>query len=379
MLGWGGLVLVLVVLAALVALSAARDWTPRPALDPEGPGRDGARAIANILVAQGVDVVPTTRREETLSALDTADGGTTLVITDTWYLSDEDLLELTAAAEDAVVLDPRGTVVDLFVPGASHAGYGSAPTDPGCDLPTAQRAGQVVPGRAFTAPAGVTGCYPVGDGFALLSVPHDEAGAEGTVTLIDGVELFGNARLAEEGNAALGLGLIGTHDRVVWYVPSALDADAVAGAPTLGDLVPPWVTPAIVLLIAAAVAAAVWRGRRLGPLVAERLPVTVRGSETLEGRARLYARAADAAHAADLLRDGAVARMARRLGLASGASEGETADAAAARLGASAGDVRAILGLRPRTDPELAEFGARLRDLETAVDAAVHSAAERPA
>ncbi len=34
--------------------------------------------------------------------------------------------------------------------------------------------------------------------------------------------------------------------------------------------------------------AALWRARRLGPLVTERLPVVVRASETVEGHARLY-------------------------------------------------------------------------------------------
>ena len=33
---------------------------------------------------------------------------------------------------------------------------------------------------------------------------------------------------------------------------------------------------------------ALWKGRRLGPLVAEQLPVVVRASETVEGRGRLY-------------------------------------------------------------------------------------------
>ena len=38
----------------------------------------------------------------------------------------------------------------------------------------------------------------------------------------------------------------------------------------------------------ALVLAALWRARRLGPLVAERLPVVVRAAETVEGHARLY-------------------------------------------------------------------------------------------
>ena len=56
--------------------------------------------------------------------------------------------------------------------------------------------------------------------------------------------------------------------------------------------------PVIVLLLTAGLAAAIWRGRRFGPLVPERLPVTVRAAETTEGRARLYAHARDAVYSA---------------------------------------------------------------------------------
>jgi hypothetical protein len=160
---------------------------------------------------------------------------------------------------------------------------------------------------------------------------------------------------------------------VVWYLPSLEEATGSGVPATLGDLTPGWVTPAIVVLAAAGIAAGVWRGRRFGPLVAESLPVTVRASETLEGRARLYSRAADPEHAAELLRAGAAGRLARLLGLPGGASPSEVADAAAARLGAPPQDVRDILLASPTTDAELVSRGERLRDLEAAVSAAVHS------
>jgi hypothetical protein len=362
-LGWIALGAVVLLLAGLVALLGTRDWAPRPALDPEGPGADGARAIVQVLRAQGVEVVATTRSTETLERLD---ADTTLVVTDPWVLSPDAIRRLVAAAGETVVLDPDGDVADLLAPGAAHAGYGDGPTAPACALPAARRAGDIEPGRAFTAPAGAEGCYPVGDGFALLRVATDA----GRVTLIDGTVLFSNEHLAQQGNAALGLGLIGSRERVVWYVPSIEDAEPGSAPATLGDLVPPWVTPGIVLLLIAALAAALWRGRRFGPLVAERLPVTVRGSETLEGRARLYARAAQPAHAAALLRAGAAARMARRLGLPPGASPVDVADAAALRLGAAPDATRAILTHVPSSDADLASFGLRLRELEAAVDAA---------
>ncbi|GAB3280203.1 DUF4350 domain-containing protein [Microbacterium lacusdiani] len=371
-LGWVLIGVAVVLIGAVVTLLSSDGWREREPLDPEGAGPDGARAIVSILREQGVEVVEADRRGQALAALETP--GTTLVITDPWYLSDDTILALADAADDTVVLDPSAETAALLAPGAEHSGFGDGPVEPACALPAAERAGAILPGRGFTAPSGVTGCYPVGDGHALLRSERPSP-----VTLIDGTELFDNAHLAAEGNAALGLGLIGTHDRVVWFVPSLADADDGEAAPQLGDLVPPWLTPAIVLLLVAGLAAAVWRGRRFGPLVAERLPVTVRGSETLEGRARLYARAADPAHAAALLRDGATGRMARRLGLSASASRGEVADAAAARVGGRADVIRAILEASPATDADLAEFGTRLRDLEDAVEAAVRSTSGRSA
>jgi hypothetical protein len=120
------------------------------------------------------------------------------------------------------------------------------------------------------------------------------------------------------------------------------------------------------------VAAGIWRGRRFGPLVAERLPVTVRAAETTEGRARLYAQARDALHAADQLRIGSLGRLGRMLALGPSASAEEVADAAAARTGIDRGAVRAILiDELPHTDAELVALDQRLRALEEAVHTAV--------
>ena len=47
---------------------------------------------------------------------------------------------------------------------------------------------------------------------------------------------------------------------------------------------------------------ALWRARRLGPVVTEPLPVVVRAAETVEGRARLYRRGGARDTAAEALR-----------------------------------------------------------------------------
>jgi len=127
-----------------------------------------------------------------------------------------------------------------------------------------------------------------------------------------------------------------------------------------------------VVVLAAAAAAIVWRGRRFGPLVTEDLPVTVRASETTEGRSRLYARARDTVHAADLLRFGTIERVARALGLGPATSAPAVADAAARLIGADRARVRGILiDDLPAGDADLVALADALDDLETAVRLAV--------
>ena len=103
---------------------------------------------------------------------------------------------------------------------------------------------------------------------------------------------FTNDALADDGNAALALNLLGATPS---SSGSRRDPRRGAGrrtaAPTCptccrrgsASSSPSWSSRSSSL--------ALWRGRRLGPLVAEPLPVVVRAAETTEGRARLYRRA----------------------------------------------------------------------------------------
>jgi hypothetical protein len=372
---WAGIVVVLIAAGLIGAgLSSAGRWAQKDAFDPDSAGPQGTRALVAVLRDHGVDVV-VARDRDTADAALTPDA--TLVSPDPAMLSDEALTQLVDSAGDSVLIDPRSRTARLFFGNAQLSGVapGNA-VDPECAQPDAQRAGAVAPGTTFTRGTADWACYPSEGGFGLLV---DDRSAVSRVALVDGGGLFTNEHLAEEGNAALAIGLMGRHPVVVWYVPALSDSDLADSTPTLGELTPPWVTPAIVLLLVAAVAAAVWRGRRFGPLVAENLPVTVRASETMEGRARLYARSRDAVHAADALRIGAIGRLARDLGLGPAASAGDVADAAADRIGAPRAGVRGILlESLPRTDAELVAVSDRLRDLEAAVRAAASTERNAP-
>jgi hypothetical protein len=369
--GWAAVAGLLVVVGgAGAALSGLGEWTERDALDPESRGPDGAAAVVELLREGGVDVVIARDRESAREALTTASPAT-LVTADSPLLADDTLREVVDAATDVVLIDPRARAVDIVLPGALSEGFApDAPVAPGCATEVATRAGEIVPGRLLQpgTDTGLTACYPAGDGYGLLI---GESAAGGVASAMDGREIVINSALAQNGNAALALGLMGRLPTVVWYSPGIDDAD-IAAEPTLGELTPGWVTPAIVVLAAAAIAAGIWRGRRFGPLVVEDLPVTVRASETMEGRARLYARGRDTGHAADALRVGAAGRLARMLGLGRSADVHTIADAAADRTGAPRARVRALLvDDVPGTEKDLVAISDGLDDLERAVRAAL--------
>ncbi|WP_295831793.1 DUF4350 domain-containing protein [uncultured Microbacterium sp.] len=369
-LGWVALVVGLLVVALVGGTLVFGGYAQRAILDPESAGPEGSRAAVRILEQQGVTV--TVARDRSAAERALAGGGATLVMRDAPMLSDEGLRDLAGRAAHVVLVEPRSRALDVLLDGSALGGFSAdLATSPECAVPAAANAGTARVGELLRPGDGVEGCYPVDGEFGLL---HSVAADGETVTALDGLSVLTNTALPLDGNAALTLGVLGQTDSVVWYVPSLSDADQGTTAPTLGDLTPDWVTPALLLLLTAALATAIWRGRRFGPLVAERLPVTVRATETTEGRARLYASSRDAAHALDELRRAARSRLGRLLGLTARTSPNDVADAVAQRLGADRAQVRGILvDDTPRTDRELVAAADRLRDLEESVRAAVRT------
>ncbi|MGZ0711415.1 DUF4350 domain-containing protein (plasmid) [Coraliomargarita sp. W4R53] len=347
-------------------------WDQRGVLDPDSSGPNGSRALVEVLRQNGVDVQVVRDYASAQQELDAAPA--TLVLLDVPALSDEGILRVTDAASDVVLVDPRSRTLDLLLPGSSSAGYApDAVVDPACDLAPANRSGAVVPGALYNAPTGGLSCYGVDESAALIG------DASGATFALDARVLFTNEYLADNGNAALAINLLGGHNRLVWYMPGIGDTDLANTDPSLGELTPPWVSPVIVLLLAAGVAAALWRGRRFGPLVAERLPVTVRASETTEGRARMYAHSRDASHAADQLRIASIGRLSRALRLGAHADARDVADAAASITGSDrVGVHRILLDDLPSSDADLVSLNEQLGHLEDAVNAATHPERKSP-
>lgn len=361
--GWLALV-VLVLVGVVVAIQVGVQMpAQRGSLDPESVSDSGSMALAQILGDQGVDVTVVRSRAEAKAALS---DDTTLVMANPYTLTDEGLEELLGPADRVVFLSSGTHLLNVLEIG-ENAAPDSAAVSASCTADEFADVGTIRPDRLFLPADGVEGCFGTDTSRAAAVLIDEREGA--TRIVVEGARLFSNAYLADDGNAALGIALLGQTDRVVWYVPSFADTDIEAQTPdTLGSLTPGWVTPAILLLLLAGLSAAVWRGQRYGPLVAETLPVTVRASETMHGRARLTAKAADASHAAAAIREGSRRRLARRLGLAATATSEEVADAASDRLRIPRGSLHQLLGgALPADEAALVELARRLDDLEDAV------------
>ena len=359
----GPVLVLLVVLVAGVVLAAVGGGRQAGYLDPRAVDPSGSRALAEVLRDQGVRVDLVTRNAD---AADAAGPGDTLLVALPDRLLEEQAEAVRRTGADLVVV---GTAApELFRDGVSPAGDVAPGTlAPECGLAAAARAGTAdTGGLAYTAapdsgPA--VGCYPEGGGYSLLRV--EQAGT--SVTFLGSGEALTNDRLDDEGNAALALGLLGGQDRLVWYLP-ALDDLPPGQARSLYELVPEGVTWALVQAGVAVLLLMLWRARRLGPVVAEPLPVVVRAAETVEGRARLYRRAGARDKAAAALRAGAVARVRTSLGVPRGADPAAVVAAVTARTGRPGAAVAALLyGAAPADDAALVRLAGELDALDREV------------
>ena len=363
-----------VVLLAFGTLALVGTAGDQPRLSATSAAPDGGMAVAEVLREQGVTVTATDSFDETVDALDDSGDATLLVYDDGDYLDDDRLARLLDLDAELIVLEPGFAMLDEVAAGVRPAGIpDDDPLEAACSLPAAITAVEVSPGGTS---------YRVDDGVsAELCLASDSSGADdayslvqvetggSTVTVIGATDALTNGVVLEAGNAAFALTLLGERESLVWYLPSVLD--------TLDDgdtsaLTPGWVTPVAVLVVLVFIAAAVWRGRRFGPLVVENLPVVVRASETMEGRARLYQRSSARLRALDALRLGTITRLARTCGLASSATVDEVVSAVAAAVRADRRGIRSLLvDADPRSDAELVQLSDRLRELEVATAAAV--------
>jgi len=355
----------LLIVGALVAAVGVVIWSTDGGqendarFDPANPGPDGARAVAQVLEDEGVDV----HVARSADAFDdeAAGAGTTVVVTSTEYLGPSTLDRLLEGSREArlVFVEPSALVTgELGLDGfpETHGlgdGRGAGCADPlfaGLTLQVDQAI--AYPGDGCFADAGA----------AVLSE------REGAV-LFGAGEALTNDQVLRADNAAVALRLLGQDDELVWYVP-ALE-DLTGGDETgLGPLLPRWIEPALWLLLLATVFLVAWRARRLGRLATEPLPVVVKAIETTRSRGRLYRRAGDRGHAAAALRAAARRRAAVRLKLGAGHSEADLLRDLARHTGRTEAEVAALVGSdapAPTHDHDLIRLADDLAGLDREV------------
>lgn len=363
--GWVALGVLVLLVAVGLALTAADQRSGR--LDPRAVDRSGSRAVAALLEAQGVEV---TLVQTTDQAVTAARPGDTLLVADPALLVPAQLDRLAASPADIVLVQPLDDALEALAPWAHAEDQANdSRVSPLCQEPAAARAGRTrLPGVVYSAAAAPDGveqflCYPHGDEAALLG----RTTGDRRVVLLGSADPLTNEHLDDEGNAALALDLLGASPRLVWYLPAPDDVPESARR-SVSSLLPDGVLFGIGQALVAVLVTALWRARRLGPVVAEPLPVVVPAAETVEGRARLYRRGRARERAATVLRAAARDRLVVALGLPRGAAPGEVVAAVSRSVARPPVEVGALLyGAEPDTDASLAGLAGALDALEQEV------------
>jgi hypothetical protein len=368
---WLG-VIAFVAVVVVIVLGTAGSQAGGTRLDPGNAAPPGTRAVAEVLRQQGVTVTATSTLVETRGAVRDP-GSTTLLVYDPGlYLTDEQLQSVVGIAETVVIADASFDELRAIAPELALAGYAGGTLEADCDLPAARKAGTVTSDgdgyRLVDDADGAITCFGSGDGVHAL-VQLERGGTR--LVVLGATSALTNQHVVEEGNAALALNLLGENPDLVWYLPTIDDVQSDAPA-DLGSLSPAWLTPALTLLVLTFVVGAVWRGRRFGPLVVENLPVTVRASETMLGRARLYQKSSARLRALDALRIGSLQRLAVLCGLPRTASVDDVVASVAGATGEQVTAIRRLLvDAVLASDAELVVLSDELLELERDVAAAV--------
>ncbi|WP_159707549.1 DUF4350 domain-containing protein [Arthrobacter sp. 18067] len=355
----GALLAGLVAFLAISNVSGAKD--PRP-LSAHNPAPDGAMAVAEILGRQGVSVTPTDTFGDTMEAVANKNGATVLLHDPRGFLDQTQLEDLMAGADRVVLIKPRLKTITAVNQGFRPGGVVPEATkaiDPGCDQDDARAAGRVsAQGSIYSGPVV---CYALpGNGSGVYA-----ASTDGRLIVLGSAELLDNQHLALEGNAALALRTLGANANLVWYLPGIEDLTVTDSAPTLNELAPRWLAftgPWLGLVVVLAIA---WRGRRLGPLVFEPLPVVVKAAETAEGRARLYQDSRAVGRAAGNLRAGTLTRLAKHFSLGADATKDAIVDACAQHMERPAADLRSVLiDFMPENEGQLVQWAQKIERIE---------------
>lgn len=361
-LAWAGVLLGFLVLV----LAIRRSPDQGTALDPNGTGKLGAKALVLLLDEGGADVRVSARPP-------TADRRTAVVLRDTFDEERSDaLIAWVRGGGTLVVTDPTSSLTQvqpIASPLAAAAAAdelrrvcGSIPALAG--ISSIRTRGSLVFGREHRAP-GAVGCFPAGQGDWLVATPL----GLGTVVALGGARPFVNDHLDEADAAGLAVALLAPEPGSPTQVVSDLAPDRSELGPEqrrssdgLFAGLPAGARVAGMQLVVVFLGVALWRGRRLGRPVLEDPPVEIPGSELVIAVGNLYQRGKHRRRTAEILAGRARRTLADRLGLPGGADASTLAEVASARSGLPAGEVRAAVDPPEPADDEALVTLARATD-----------------
>jgi hypothetical protein len=290
---------------------------------------------------------------------------TTVFVPDPQSLSGRELVRLRDSGADLVVVAPSTRELDALAVDARPAGHVDERTvEPNCSLAVATGAGNIrFAGTTYDARPPSATCYST-DGAAGLVA---DARSGQFVVVVGSASVWTNARLGDNGDAALALSLLSARPQLNWVLPrpptlSPADREHKG----LFELLPSRLLWALLQLAVVLLLLAAWRARRLGPVVGESLPVVVPAAETVRGRARLMRAARARGTAAAELRTATIRRISELLGLGPDAPRTAVVASVAERTGRGSGAVDGLLyGAEPHDDAALVAIAAALEELET--------------
>jgi hypothetical protein len=363
----------------VVVIGVVMTWRgPGPAstapLDPRNPSPVGAQALAQVLATHGVDV--TVARGQTELERARLDRDTTILVARTGDLAQATIQRLTRFSREAerlVVVNPDPWVV-RYLSADVDVDQRRRSADDFADVGSDCRTTDVRPGETMShtqsefqlvAGAPAAGCLTHDGHSVYLSLSASEQ--RPPLILLGSSSALTNEEIDEADNAAIVLRTLGHSSRLVWYVPSISDVPSSDRSRT-DQLLPPWLGPSLLVVLFSVLAVLLWRGRRLGRLVREPLPVVVRAVETTESRGRIYRRAKDSGRAAMVLQEATRRRLAGYLGLPVSGPTHTLVLAVAGATRRRPEEVDHLLGgPPPTTDSHLLGLAAQLAALEKEV------------